>query len=350
MESATHFENETQQSGFTLPASAETGKLNVMHLKRYWSKCLAKRNGKLPADALGEEWTTDVALLSTLGLGIEQTLIHVYNEAPAFPDFEDWILLVNNGVMHHEKIALFNAKISGVAETEVENSPGVLTKEDMAFWDEQGYLILKGAVPVEDCDNTVALICEHLGIDRFDPATWYNGHPDKQGIMVQLFQHQLLQKNRDTELIRRAYEQLWGRKDLLVNTDRVGFNPPETETYTFPGPHMHWDASLEQPMPLGMQGILYLADTKANQGAFTLVPGFHRRIESWLKSLPEGTNPRTQDMHALGSKPIAGNAGDFIIFHNALPHGSSPNTATEPRFVQYINYLPLDPEIRMNWK
>lgn len=332
-----------------LPPDTETGKLNVMHLKRYWSKTLAKRNCKLPHNALEEEWMTDVTMLSTLGLGIEQTIKYVFNENPDFGEFEDWILLVNNGALSTEKIEQFNAQIEGKVKKADDPIENVLTDEDIAFWDENGYVILRGAVPKEDCDKTIELICEHLGIKRYDPNTWYNGHRDRQGIMVQLFQHPQLQKNRDSNVIRMAYEQLWGRKDILVNTDRVGFNPPETATYQFPGPDLHWDVSLALPIPFGLQGILYLSDTAANQGAFTLVPGFQHRLEQWLHSLPKGANPRTQDLHALGSKPIAAGAGDFIIWLHDLPHGSSPNTATVPRFVQYINYQPIDPEVKTEW-
>jgi ectoine hydroxylase-related dioxygenase (phytanoyl-CoA dioxygenase family) len=134
---------------------------------------------------------------------------------------------------------------------------------------------------------------------------------------------------------------LWQKKNIWMNNDRVGFNPPETASWKFPGPDLHWDCSLELPIPFGLQGILYLSDTAADQGAFTLVPGFQHRLESWLNSLPPGADPRQQDLHALGSTPITGEAGDFIIWQQALQHGSSPNTSTQPRFVQYINYQPV---------
>ena len=343
-------ERKLQQTGLNLPSSAETGKLKVMHLKRYLSKALAKREGRLPQGALQEEWATDVTLLSTLGLGIEQTLKYMYRELPAFDAFEDWILQVNSGIVPKEKIDLFNTQVTGTTHQQDTVVQHVLTEEDITSWNKNGYIILRGAIPKEDCDNTIALICDHLKITRNDPATWYNSHDDWQGIMVQLFQHPQLQKNRDAAIIRQAYEQLWGRKDIWVNTDRVGFNPPETDTYKFPGPWLHWDVSLELPVPFGLQGILYLADTQANQGAFTLVPGFHNRIGEWINSLPEGENPRRQNLYALGATPIAANAGDFIIWHQALPHGSSPNTATLPRFVQYINYNPIDPAIHTKWK
>ena len=332
-----------------LPPSTDTGKLSVLHLKRYWSKSLGRRAGLLKDDALRDEWPLDVTMLGALGLGLEQTITYIFNANPSFDEFEDWVISVNKGNVEQANIARFNSLVLGGGAGLDEPLPNVLSPEQLAFWDENGYIILKNAVPREDCDDTIALICGHLGIDRYDASTWYHRHPDQQGIMVQLFQHAQLQRNRDTPIIRRAYQQLWRRNDVWVNTDRVGFNPPETSTYKFPGPKLHWDVSLAQPMPFGTQGILYLADTAANQGAFTLVPGFNHRLEPWLKSLPPGTNPRTQDIYALGAVPVAAGAGDFILWHQALPHGASPNTSSLPRFVQYINYQPIDPEIRQEW-
>jgi ectoine hydroxylase-related dioxygenase (phytanoyl-CoA dioxygenase family) len=112
---------------------------------------------------------------------------------------------------------------------------------------------------------------------------------------------------------------------------------------------LHWDTSLARPRGLSTQGILYLTDTGPEQGAFTCVPGFHRRIDTWLDSLPEGADPRRQDLHALGSMPIGGRAGDLVIWHDALPHGSRPNRSHLPRIVQYIAMYPFAPDIAANW-
>ncbi|HWZ03337.1 MAG TPA: phytanoyl-CoA dioxygenase family protein [Mucilaginibacter sp.] len=339
-----------QPSDLYIFPSTEKGELNVMHLKRYWNKSILKREGKLPPDSFHDEWTIDTTLLNVLGLGLEQTMTYVYRGSPSFEQFENWIAEVI-GVPDAGKVERFNRLIIGGNSFENNGEPekDVLTKEDLDFWDVNGYVIIRGAISKQDCDETVSLICDHLGIERYDPATWYKDHPSKQGIMIQLFQHPLLEKNRNSPKIRRAYEQLWKRTDIWVNTDRVGFNPPETELYHFQGPRLHWDVSIKQPMPFGTQGILYLADTAANQGAFTLIPGFQNRIASWLNNLPEGANPRLQDMYALGPTPIAANAGDFILWHQALPHGSSPNTSALPRFVQYINYEPFDHKESTEW-
>jgi hypothetical protein len=332
-----------------IAASEETGKLQVMHLKRYWNKTLLKKHRKLENDSLADEFQTDVMLLSALGLGLHQTLQYLYADCDSFEQFEDWIVETTGG-LDPVKIALFNALFTGeVVAVDEAMEANVLSPADREFWDENGYVIIRNAVPKEDCDLAIQVICDFLEIDRNDPSTWYNNHPAKSGIMVQLFQHPIFQKNRTAYRIRKAYQELWGRKDVWVNTDRVGFNPPETDDFHFYGPYLHWDVSLKLPIPFGTQGILYLADTAENQGAFTLVPRFQNRIADWLTSLPKGANPRQQDIYALGPKPISANAGDFILWHHALPHGSSPNTSMLPRYVQYINYEPADHQHADEW-
>ena len=72
---------------------------------------------------------------------------------------------------------------------------------------------------------------------------------------------------------------------------------------------MHWDLPLERPLAFAVQGVLYLTDTTAEMGAFTCVPGFHRKTEAWLENLPADANPRKQNLMNLGVKPIPGKAG-----------------------------------------
>jgi hypothetical protein len=326
----------------------ETGTLKMMHLKRYWSKAMLKRANLINTGNYRDEGHIDKILLYALGLGLEQTVKYLFNTAPEFDEFEDWIIKTA-GRPQADTIERFNSLFSHDKSKSAQIIPQVLSDEELKFFDQHGYIIIKNAVSKTDCDRTIAALCNFIDIDRNDPSTWYNANQGKQGIMVQLFQDPIMQKNRASVKIREAFEQLWQRTDLWAYADRVGFNPPETKGWKFPGPYMHWDVSLKLPIPFGLQGILYLADTEENQGAFTLVPGFQNRIDDWIHSLPAGTNPRNEDLHALGSKPIAAQAGDFIIWSNALPHGSSPNANTKPRFVQYINYAPADPVIAEEW-
>ena len=316
-------------------------RFGIMHLKRYWAKALADRQGRMDSNAIAGENDLDSALLSALNLGLEPTIQYLYQTTPSFSEFEDWIQMTIGGLPDASKVVAFNAQLSGAEQTGEYLTELTLSADDLAHWDRYGYVVVKNAVSARDCDQTIELICDFLALDRYRPETWYNAHPGKQGIMVQLFQHALLTRNRESPRIRAAYEQLWGRTDLWVTTDRVGFNPPETATWSFPGPRLHWDVRLDEPVSFGLQGLLYLSDTQAHQGAFTLVPAFQHRLATWLARLPAQADPQMQDLMALGPVPIAANAGDFILWHHALPHGSSPNKATKPRFVQYINYAPI---------
>ena len=136
--------------------------------------------------------------------------------------------------------------------------------------------------------------------------------------------------------------------DLWMNTDQCGFNPPERSNYRFPGQGLHWDVSLELPVPFGTQALLYLTDTPPEQGAFQCVPGFHRMIEEWLTSLPPGVDPRSANFTGK-TVPVAGQAGDLLVWHHALPHGASPNRGRLPRVVQYMNMRPSTWEYHPNW-
>ena len=142
--------------------------------------------------------------------------------------------------------------------------------------------------------------------------------------------------------VHQAFSEIWDNEKLWVSFDRASMNPPERDDWKFPGPYLHWDMSLDNmPVTLKVQGVLYLADTPGNQGAFTCIPGFHRKLESWLKNLPTDADPRRliREYQDEGV-PIAGEAGDLVIWHSALPHGSSPNSAVRPRMAQYITMSP----------
>jgi len=192
-------------------SSHETGKLNVKHLKRYWSKSILKKDGKLSTDAFINEWKTDTTLLSVIGLGLEQTVQYVYQQEPSFEEFENWVLNVS-GYPDQEKINQFNAIFSDNSTLEATTfETKLLTQADWDFWQQNGYLIIRNAISKEHCDETIKELCDFIGVDRNDPASWYNAHPARQGIMVQLFQHPTLERNRKADKIKKAFEELWNR-------------------------------------------------------------------------------------------------------------------------------------------
>jgi hypothetical protein len=330
-----------------LPSSLEKSDLGILHLKRFWTKTILKKDGHIAINAFQEEWNIDQGLLNAIGIGLEPTIAYLYLNSERFEDFEQWILTQTNGVLSRYSVETFNNLLLG--NTLDSQTEKVLTAEDHIFFKEHGYLILHKALSDLEAEAAEKAVWDFLGYDPKDPSTWYEAHPERKGIMVQLFHHPMLELVRKNVRVQKAYEELIGHKRLFVTTDRVSFNPPQNDKWMFQGPRLHWDVSIAQPIPFALQGLLYLTDTAANQGAFTLVPGFHRKIGDWLASLPKDTDPRNENLEALGAVPIVAEKGDFILWHQALPHGSSVNTASYPRIVQYMNWQALDIEIHPEW-
>jgi hypothetical protein len=333
-------------TNITLAASTEKGSTGIYHLKRLWSKAIA---GQAAANQYPEEIALDNALIDILGIGMLPTYQFLYEQKPGFEIFEQWVIAHAGGCIEGEIIEQCNAFFQNIIIHQQIITADVLTEKDIDFWETHGYVIIKNAVTPQDCTASRKAILDYLQMDEHDTATWYKESDTMQGIMVPLYRNAAIDKNRNSPLIKRAFEQIWNRTGLIVTTDKCGFNPPETATFKYRGIGLHWDVSLAKPIPFGTQGILYLTDTAANQGALTVVPGFHKNIESWLHNLPANTNPRQIDLSEFNPSPIAANAGDFIIWNHKLPHSSSPNKARLPRIVQYINwYAPLQ-KVQSEW-
>jgi hypothetical protein len=288
------------------------------------------------------------AVLDTLGLGLEPTHRYLFTQRPTAAEFERWIAQQWDGVVDPERVACANAIADGDESSParraqmdaLERADPVLSAADLAFWAENGYVVVADAAPPDVCATLEHAIWEHLGASPQDPDSWY-GVALQQGVMVQLFHAPGMAEIHASPRIRKAFAQIAGTPDLVMTADRCGFNPPLRPGDAYGGPRLHLDLDdYATPVSPGLQGILYLTDTSENQGAFRCVPGFHRRIDAWLQGLPEGRDPTLEDLEAFGPRPIAARAGALIIWSAALPHGPAPNTATRPRIVHYLTMYP----------
>ena len=328
----------------SLPDTCEANTQGVYHLRRLWQKVQHQKAATTVmrtqvAELAEREWLLDRVLIDSLGLGLEPTLEQLYR-SNHLEEFEDWITTANKEAFTKETIAKTNHNILKFLQVKNDTAPSLnapLSAEQLAFWDVQGYLVVSGVLTSAESANARKAIWEFLGMDETKPETWYRNSVEMKKIMVQMFDHPTLDIARNSEYLRCIFQQLWQRDDLIMITDRVSFNPPETQTWRFPGPAIHWDVDLKPPVPFATQALIYLTDVAENQGAFCCVPGFHKKIDQWLRDMPEGVDSAEQDWSQWPIKPIAAKAGDLIIWHQALPHGSSPNRAHYPRMVQYIN-------------
>jgi hypothetical protein len=315
---------------------------HVRGIEDYW----LRRTGRIEPRRVND--MADRILLDALGLGIEQTLLPLLRERPDFATFEAWVL-ETVGALDADKIERYNAWYDGLPIPEatrrrlaaIDAMPPVLDADDLRHWDVHGYVVLREAISRDEAADLEALLWRVIDARPDQPDSWYG--PRTNGIMIQHFQHPAQDAVRRSPRVHKAFAQLWETSDLWATTDRMSFNPPETPGYRLPGPRLHWDVSLAQPIPFGTQGILYMTDTAEDQGALELVPGFQRRAASWLDSLGDA-DPRQVDLSGEAIT-VPAHAGDLVIWRQDLPHGPSPNRNNRPRMAQYINmYSPVAAE------
>jgi Phytanoyl-CoA dioxygenase (PhyH) len=349
MQASSEEENAIMSATAAVQSAEEGGRLGLPYLFRYWQRVNASY-GRQGEDS--GHWNLDCTLRAGLNLNVLETARFLNpQDRPSFEAFEDWIVATNGGVMDEAELARLRAVLAGnPVGSAVGSLDGVegLTPQELAFWDEHGYVVVRNAVDPADRDTAAAAIYQFLEASPTNPDSWY-GRKFGVSIWVPLLRHPAFLANRRSPRLIKAFAQLWGREDLWATVDQGGFNPPEREGWKFPGPHVHWDVTIAPPHRFGVQGILYLTDTPANQGAFSCIPGFHRRLDEWLRTLPAGADPREALRREPGFVPIAGNAGDLVIWHHLLPHGSSPNRGRLPRVAQYIALRPTRWEYTKEW-
>lgn len=268
-------------------------------------------------------WAQEVELLYQSGISLEVAIAYLYDEKPNLEQFTNWI---------HQQ--------TKSNTTSIKNSDDVLTADDLEFWNQNGYLVVKNVISKADCENTRNAIWEFLNMSLEDKQSWYIQHPGQRGMMVHFSDHSTLNANRNSPRIKKVYEQLYQTNAIYKTIDKVSFNPPINHNFSFMGSDLHWDVSLHLPIPYRLQGLIYLSDCAENEGAFHCVPGFHNEIEIWMKNVPENVNPREFALQTLKPIPIVGAAGDMVIWHQALPHCATANYGKTPRMVQYLTYFP----------
>ena len=301
-------------------------------LQRFWERAL-NPGFQVDANDPVDRWREEAKLLNSLGIAMEIALQFLYFQKPDLDAFKQWLL---------ENKKEGSEKPDPVPED-------VLSVDDLVFWEKNGYLVLKNAVPKQQCVDAQYAIWEFLQATSDDPSSWYQSHAGKRGLMLNFFDHPALDLNRQSARIHKAYQQLYGSNAIYKTIDKVSFTPPERENFHFEGSALHWDVSLIQPITFRLQGLLYLTDCGPDEGAFHCVPGFHHRIGDWLSALPRDANPRELAPRLLDPIPIPAHAGDFVIWHRALPHCATPNYGTSPRMVQYLTYLPEADEEKKAW-
>ncbi len=217
----------------------------------------------------------------------------------------------------------------------------VLSAGEIEFYDRNGYVVVRNAVPKENIDAVVDAIWEFLEMDPDLPDTWYP-EPPRATSMTEMYHRQAMWDNRQAPRVHEAFADVIGSDRLWVSIDRVSMNPPVRAGEWERELGLHWDMSLDRPLRAGVQGVLYLSDAEAGCGGFECVPGFHRRVDEWLNALPDGVDPTDEIRRTQEGEAVPGRVGDLVVWTTLLPHGHGMNTGTTPRLAQYIAMSPAN--------
>ncbi|MDG1571648.1 phytanoyl-CoA dioxygenase family protein [Robiginitalea sp. M366] len=229
----------------------------------------------------------------------------------------------------------------------------VLTEADWDFWITNGYIVIKGAVPKSQARATADFLWEFEEKDPTNPETWYTPPRAEMKMkeltgtgMVEVYNHQLLWNNRQTQKVYDAFVDIWGTEALWVTIDRANLNFPQRPGHERKG-FIHWDYDPET-RPQNVQGVLALADqTDENMGGFQCIPWLYRNYDSWKLTQPEDRDHFQPDISGLEDKivKVKMEAGDLLIFNSTQPHGIRPNrSGNKVRMAQYISMMPAEPE------
>lgn len=243
-----------------------------------------------------------------------------------------------------------------------------LSDSQRQFFDEQGYVVIPGAVSKDACEETRAEVWAYLAatfaIEREEPQSWDCDRLHKQGFL-DVFALDSMWRNRERESIYDVFAELLNETRLWVSNDRVCWKRPARYTdsagaevnkfnkWQRKSPHVHTDLNYWYPPErLELQGVLALGETPAERGGFACIPGFHKWYRQWAEDHVDKQVPASKTFVTFKDKALIKEQlvnvpmgeGDLLVFNSLLPHTTMPNRSDEWRMCQYITYFRAEQE------
>lgn len=224
----------------------------------------------------------------------------------------------------------------------------VLSEDDWKFWIENGYVVIKNAIPQEQVQLLANYLWLYESKDPNNQEAWYQptvkmkmAELNNTG-MVEIYNHQYLWDNRQYPRVHQAFADIWGTEKLWVTIDRANLNFPIRSGHEYKG-FIHWDYDPETK-PQNVQGVLALADqTDEEMGGFQCIPELFRTYDTWKLTQPEDRDHFKPDTTGFTPTKVKMKAGDLLIFNSSQPHGIRPNNSKDKvRIAQYISMMPAD--------
>lgn len=214
-----------------------------------------------------------------------------------------------------------------------------LSQSDLETFMRDGYTAVRGAFPRDVAAQLATIVCHEAGISQTDPKTWTKClavvPKNLTGPLWSAIYSPRLVSALDQLLGAGRYHLPDSSGYMLVNLP--GFQSPPWQMIGghIDGSHFHHHVySREQ----GLIMLYIFTDNPPQGGGTAVCPGSHRRFARVLAaSEPKGmTSPETCEAGKIVSADITpielqASAGDVLIMHPFLFHGSSSNLSGKPR-------------------
>lgn len=214
----------------------------------------------------------------------------------------------------------------------------LLTPDQLAQFDAQGFLLVSGLMSPEIAAGAEAAIWRALGADPNDASTW-----DGKGGGLGL---------RDPEVVACFTADVARAADQLSGEPRPDWTPPggAFAINTFPQPRewaphgAHIDHAIQAdgyrtfPRPMRLASLLYLNDVAPQSGGTVVWPGSHKKILALAQSDPEkyalmwALNQEISQLDLGDGVEVLSRAGDVLFYDYLCAHSGSYNVGARPRF------------------
>lgn len=210
-----------------------------------------------------------------------------------------------------------------------------ISKNDIAFYDIMGYLIVADILSSEECNNILRI---------------YESHADENFSQI---------LNLDRERVREIRD-LMRHPGIVSTLDRLQRWEVDAiqsiilfkragSRYSTQAWNPHQDNSYPQgPYPSYITANIFLADADRKNGCMYLYPGSHREpllpfVETLSYKEPVGTNPGNKvevpEEYLDKKVDLAIKKGSMLVLNGHLIHGSYPNNSKRSRPLCSISYI-----------
>lgn len=213
-----------------------------------------------------------------------------------------------------------------------------ITDEQSAFFEENGYILLKQAVTNVHAEAATRAIWSELNMAPHCPDTWagvatfhVTSHPDVRICCA---------------------ADLSTLVDLLSGEQNPSWAPPQqcllVNTFPSEGPWRpnppHIDHALAAdnfdvlPRPMRLATLIYLGNVTQHAGGTVVWPGSHKQIQHLYNSDPlkykkmSVLNASIRELPLGEPIEVLADAGDVLLYHYLTAHAGSANTSAIPRF------------------